>query len=119
MRSVQAVAPCSQQALRAEAIRYHHRLQRGVDPAAFGGEARVRGEQGAGADRLGEDQHVAGLHAAFAQNARGVVVDQSVDGKTERELFAFAGVAADQRAIGFVQHFERARHHLEQHVFHF
>jgi hypothetical protein len=39
-------------------------------------------------------------------------VDQAVDGKAQCQLAAFAGMAADQRAAGFVEHRNGARHHL-------
>ena len=107
------------QALRAQAVRDDHGFERGVNPAAFGGNARMGREQSAGADGFGQNQHVAGLHAAFAQHRLWRVVDQTVHGKTQRQLFAFARVAAHQRAIGFAQNIHRARHHLEQDVFGF
>ena len=44
-------------------------VERGIDPAAARLEPGVRGEQRAGADRLGQDQHVAGLQGALGEDA--------------------------------------------------
>ena len=79
----------------------------------------MRSEERAGADGFGEDQHIPRLHAVLAQNFRGIVVDQAVHREAERQLLALARVAAHKRAVRVVQHFERAGHHLEQHVLHF
>ena len=77
-------------------------------------EPRVRGEQRAGAQRLGQDQRLARLQAVLAQDARKALVDQPVHGEAQRELAALAGVAADQRAAGLVEHRDGAAHQLEQ-----
>ena len=63
--------------------------------------AHIGGEQGAGADRLREDQRVAGLEPALAED--GGAIDQSVDGKAERKFRAFAGMPAHERASGLAQ----------------
>ena len=93
-----------------------HRFQRGVDPAAARFQLRVRGEQGAGADGFGQNQRVAGPQTALGHHAGQRFVDEAVDGEAQREFAAFAGMAADQRAAGFVEHGYRAGHHLEQGV---
>ena len=53
-----------------------------------------------------------GCEPAFAQ--RRIARDEPVDGKAERQLGAFAGVAADQRATGLAQHLVGAGHHRRQ-----
>jgi hypothetical protein len=45
-----------------------------------------------------------------------LLVDQAVDGEAQRQFAALAGVAADQRAAGFIEHLDGAGHHLEQRV---
>ena len=77
----------------------------------------MRGKQCAGANGFGQQQHVAGFHAALDHHAAQVFIDQAVDRKTQRQFLALAGVATDQRTAGFVEHFDRAGHHLEQGVF--
>jgi hypothetical protein len=113
---VQAVAPCATEDRQRGAIRELHRFQRGVDPSPLarkpGLELLVRGEQGAGADRLGQDQRVAGAHAALGQHAGQALVDQAVDGEAQRQFAALAGVAADQGAAGLVEHGDGTGHHL-------
>ena len=104
------------QADSAQAVGLHHRVQRRVDPAAAGFEQRVCSKQGAGANGFGQQQQVAGFHAALDHHAAQVFIDQAVDRKTQRQFLALAGVAADQRTAGFVEHFDRAGHHLEQGV---
>ena len=76
----------------------------------------MRREQRAGADRLGEDQRVARPHAALAHHRAETFVDQAVDREPQRQLASLAGMAADQRAAGFVEHVDGAGHHLEHGV---
>ena len=58
-----------------------------------------------------------GSHATLAQQARRV--GQAVDGEAHGEFGALAGMAADQRRIGLVQHLQCAGHELLQQVLHF
>ena len=109
--------PVGAQNLSARLVGQHHRLQRRIDPAAFGGVAGMCGKQGAGANRLGQQQHIARLHAALAHHAVHFFVDQAVDGKTQGQLGTFARVSAHQGATCGVQHLDRAAHHLGQQVF--
>ena len=106
------------QALGTFSVGQHHGLQRRVDPAALGSEAGVCGKQRAGANGLGQYQHIAGLHAALAHHAHQVFVNQAIDGKAQRQLTAFTRVATHQRAAGVVEHLHRTGHHLKQQVFH-
>ena len=76
------------------------------------------GKQRASADGLGQYQHIAGLHAAFAHHAHQIFVNQAIDGKAQRQLTAFTRVATHQCAAGVIEHLHRAGHHLEQQVFH-
>ena len=103
--------------LRAAPVRQHHRVQRRLDPPPLGAQLVARGKQGARADGLGQQQHIARLHAALAHQAAHRFVDQAVHRKTQCQFAAFAGVPAHQRAFGFVQHLHRAGHHLQQQVF--
>ena len=73
-------------------------------------------EQGPGTDGLGQQQSVSGPQAALAHDV--IRINQPVDRKAQCQLAAFAGMAADQRAAGFIQHFHGAGHHLVNHVFH-
>ena len=77
----------------------------------------MRGKQGAGANRFGQQQHITGLHAALAHHAVHLLVDQPVDGKAQGQLGTFARVPAYQGAACGVQHLDRATHHLGQQVF--
>ena len=81
--------------------------------------ACVRRKQGAGAHGFGQQQHIAGLHAALAHHAVHLLVDQAVDGKAQGQLRALARVAAHQGATCGVQHLDGATHHLRQQVFDF
>ena len=99
-----------EQAPGAVLVRLQHRAQRAFDPPALGLEPHVGGEQGAGAERLGEDQPVAGRHAALAHDP--AALREAVDRKAQGELRPLAGMAADQRRIGPVQDLQRAGHHL-------
>ena len=101
----------------ARLVGQHHRLQRRIDPAAFGGVAGMRSKQGAGANRLGQQQHIARLHAALAHHAVHLFIDQAVDGKAQGQLGAFARVPAHQGAACGIQHFDGTAHHLGQQVF--
>jgi hypothetical protein len=46
-------------------------------------------------------------------------VGQAVHRETHSQFGALAGMAADQRRFGLVQHFQRARHEMQQQVLHF
>jgi len=82
----------------------------------------MRGKQGTSAYRLGQQQHIAGLHAALAQHAGHLAlivhVHQAVYCKAQCQLRAFAAVPADQRASRRIEHLDRALHHLAQGGFH-
>ena len=103
----------------AHLVGQHHRLQCRSDPAPLGRIACVRGEQGAGPHRLGQQQHIARLHAALAHHAVHLFIDQAVDGKAQGQLCPFARVPAHQGAACGVQHLDGATHHLGQQVFDF
>ena len=94
--------------IRALFVRLHHARQGGGDPRTLGLVSHIGGEQRAGADGLGQNDFVACLHAAFAENT--VLVDEPVDGETERHFRAFTGMAAHQRGAGFFQNLHCARH---------
>ena len=93
-----------------------HRGDRGINPAPPGGPPHVGGEQGAGADRLGQNQRIARAQAPLGHDNRQVLVHQAVDGETQGQFLSLPGMAANQRAAGFVEHRHGTRHHLEQGV---
>ena len=81
-------------------------------PTRFGLAAHVGRENRAGADRLGENKRIAGLEACLAQRRR--ARHKTIDGKSERQLRALAGMAADERATGLPQHFIGAEQHRRE-----
>ena len=108
--------PVGTQHLRASLVGHHHGAQGRIYPAASGGVARMGGKQRARAHGLGQQQHVAGLHAAFAHHACHVLVNQAIDGKAQRQFLPLAGVATHQGAACCVQHLHGAAHHLGEQV---
>ena len=99
-----------EQTLRRLTVRLDHGLQRPLDPPPLGFLLHVGGEQGAGAERLGEDQYVADRHAALTEN--GLAVGQAVDREPQRQLRPFAGMAANQGRAGLVEDIYGTGHHF-------
>jgi hypothetical protein len=50
------------------------------------------------------------------RSAVAVGIDQAVDGKAQRQLLTFTGVAADQRAVSFIQYLHGTGHHLKHQI---
>ena len=74
--------------------------------------ARRRGEDHAGAERLGQDQPVAGTQPGLAQQLSGP--RPPGHGKAERELGALGAVPADQHGAGRLEHVEAAAQHVKE-----
>ena len=106
--------PVPEQAVRAGAVRLLHHVERGGDPRTPRPAPHVRGEEGAGAQRLGEDEAVARTHPALAQDLP--ALDEPAHRKAQRELRALAGMPAHERGARLAQHLRRAGHHLRQRV---
>ena len=87
-------------------------VQRAHRSHGFVGERRRRAiefdgrSDDAGAERLGEEQNVAGARAAVGENPRGI--DRSGDGVPEFDFLILHGVAAKQRDARFAQLVESA-----------
>ena len=77
-------------------VRFEHRGDGGVDPAALGVEPHFGGEESADAERFGEDERLVRGEAAFAEEA--VRVDQAVAGHGQCRHGAFGGVPAEQQS---------------------